>query len=355
MKKLRILTGRHVGASLDLPNGCHLLGPGDDCDITLTDWSFAPLRLHVGREGDDSVMIEWTAQALDAPDDGNAPAAVQPQWRTLADFEPREFDGTVICVGPAQGAWPSDMALLDAVFKPTPGRVARWAGATLRTRRAGAISAAAVAMGVLVFSAVVAGAQRPPPPAPGVDTVRAELQLQLDRVADGQLRVVAEPAGLVVTGMVDTPELAAAVRTVMQARRGPFPLLPRFTLATDVAETIRGTVGLRNATVKHVGGGVFTYVAEAADEAAARAAIERVSADLASTVKRIDATFERTEGRDSGPILSRLTVDGMSVVQTRDGVKHLVVTSSVSPRDALDLASRPFNSQPGASAIPTKE
>jgi type III secretion protein D len=355
MKKLRILTGRHSGASLDLPTGSHLLGPGGDCDITITDWSFAPLRLHVGGDGDDNVAIEWTAQAPEAQDDGSPPAAAQSQWRKLADFEPREFDGTVICVGPAKGVWPSDMALLDAVFKPTPGRVAKWAGSTLRTRRAGAISAAAVVTLVLIFSAVVAGARRPPPPAPSIDTARAELQLQLDRVADGQLHVKIEPAGLVVTGMVDTSEQAAAVRTVMQARRGPFPLLPRFTLATDVAETIRGTVGLRNAAVKHVGGGVFTYVAEATDEAAARAAIERVSADLASTVKRIDATFERTDGRESGPILSRLTVDGMSVVQTRDGVKHLVVTSSVSQRDALDLPSRPFNSQPGASAIPTKE
>jgi len=355
MKKLRILTGRHVGASLDLPDGSHLLGPGDDCDITITDWSFAPLRLHVGRDGEGSVVIEWTAQAPDALGDANAPAVAALQWRKLADFEPREFDGTVICVGPAQGAWPTDMALLDAVFKPTPARVARWAGATLRTRRPVAVSAAAVAALILVFSAVVAGARRPPPPAPGIDTVRAELQLQLDRVADGQLRVNIEPSGLVVTGMVDTPEQAAAVRNVMQARRGPFALLPRFTLATEVAETIRSTVGLPHASVKHVGGGVFTYVAEAADEAAARAAVDRVSADLAATVKRIDATFERTEGRESGPILSRLTVDGISVVQTRDGVKHLAVTSAVSPRDALDLPGRPFNSQPGASAIPTKE
>jgi type III secretion protein D len=354
MKRLRILTGRHVGASLDLATGSHLLGPGDDCDVTITDWSFAPVRLHIGRDGDDSVVIEWTPQAA-ALDEVPDAAAPQVQWRKLADFEPREFDGTVICVGPAKGVWPPDIALLDAVFKPTPGRVAKWAGSKLRTRRVAAIGAGAVVTLALVFSAVVAGARRPPPPAPSIETARAELQLQLDRVADGRLQVKIEPVGLVVTGMVDTLEQAAAVRAVMQARRGPFPPLPRFTLATDVAETIRGTVGLPNATVKHVGDGVFTYVAEAADEAAARAAIERVSADLASTVKRIDATFERTEGREAGPILSRLTVDGISIVQTRDGVKHLVVKSSVSQRDALDLPSRPFSSQPGASAIPTKE
>lgn len=353
MKKLRILTGRHAGASLDVDNGSHLLGPGPDCDITITDWSFAPLRLHVGRDGDDGVVAEWLASPpADAGGDAPPPRT---QWRKLADFEPREFEGTVICLGPAQGTWPSDVALLDQVFKPTAGRVVRWAGAGLRTRRVALISGAAVVTLSLVVSVVLAGAKRPQGPMPTLESARDGLQHDLDALVDGRLQVRIDATGLVVTGLLDTPEQATAVRAAMQARRGSFPALPRFTLATDVAETIRGTVGLPNAAVRHVGGGVFTYVAEAADEPAARAAIERVSADLAQTVKRIDATFERTEGKESGPILSRFTSDGISVVQTRDGVKHLVVKSSVSQREALTLSAPPFNFQPGASAIPTKE
>lgn len=356
MKRLRILTGRHVGAALDLPPGTHLIGPGGDCDVIITDWSFAPLRLHVGEDGDGEVMAEWTAAGSGSSEEPLSAGTPQAQWRKLADFEPREFEGTVLCLGPASGAWPPDVALLDAVFQPTPQRVARWAGSKLRTRRVAALSAAVVMALGLVVSAVLAGARQPQAPAPTLETARHSLQQELDRLQAGPLHVKVEQTALVVTGLIDTADQAATVHAAVRAHRGPFPMLPRFTVATDVAETIRSTVGLPNATVKHLGDGVFSYVAEVADERAARSAIERVSNDLAPAVKRIDATFEHTES-NSGPILSRLTVDGISVVQTRDGVKHLVVKPAVSTRDALNLSGNgpPFSFQPGASAIPKKE
>jgi type III secretion protein D len=356
MKRLRILTGRHVGAALDLAPGIHLIGAGSDCDINITDWSFAPLRLHVGKDGDGEVMAEWTPTEPAHGETPGSAGAPQPQWRKLTDFEPREFEGTVLCVGPAHGTWPADVALLDAVFQPTPQRVARWAGSKLRTRRVAALSAAAVVALGLVVSVVLAGARRPQAPVPTLETARASLQQELDSLQAGQLQVKVEQTALVVSGLLDNADQATTVHAAVRAQRGPFTILPRFTVASDVAETIRSTVGLPNATVRHVGDGVFSYVAEAADERAARAAIERVSSDLAPAVKRIDATFEHTES-SSGPILSRFTADGISVVQTRDGVKHLVVKSAVSTRDALTLSGSgpPFSFQPGASAIPTKE
>jgi type III secretion protein D len=358
MKRLRILTGRHVGASLDLPPGTHRLGPDGDCDITISDWTFAPLRLHVGSgsHGDDGVMAEWSPRQS-ADDAAEGTAAAPAQWRKLADFEPREFDGTVLCVGPAKGTWPSDVTLLDTVFQPTPGRVARWAGARLRTRRMAAVGGTvALVLGVLV-SVVVAGGRRPPEPAvPTLQEAQAALQAELERLAPAALHVRLEQSTLVITGMVDTLEQANAACAAIQARRGTYAALPRFTQASEIAEAIRGTVGLPNATVRHLGDGVFTYVAEAADERAARAAIDRVTTDLAPAVKRNDATFEQVEGGEAGgPILSRFTADGISVVQTRDGVKHLVVKPSVSVHDALTLSNPPFGSQSGASPIPSKE
>lgn len=358
MKRLRILTGRHVGASLDLPPGIHRLGPDGDCDITISDWTFAPLRLHVGNgsQGDDGVMAEWLPRA--GGDDAAEGAAAPPaQWRKLGDFEPREFDGTVLCVGPAKGTWPSDVALLDTVFQPTPGRVARWAGTKLRTRRMAVVgSTVALVLGVLV-SVVVAGVRRAPAPVPPtLQEAQATLQAELERVAPAALQVRLEQSTLVISGMVDTLEQANAARAAIQAQRGPYNALPRFTLATEIAEAIRSTVGLPNATVRHLGDGVFSYVAETADERAARAAIDRVTTDLAPAVKRIETTFEQVEsGEAGGPILSRFTSDGISVVQTRDGVKHLVVKPSVSVHDALTLSNPPFGSQSGASPIPNKE
>jgi type III secretion protein D len=75
-------------------------------------------------------------------------------------------------------------------------------------------------------------------------------------------------------------------------------------------------------------------VADVTDERAARAALDRMGADLAPAVKRIDASFEKIYPNDPlGPILSRSQLEGLSVVQTRDGVKHLVMEASGLPPD----------------------
>ena len=106
MKRLRILTGRHVGAHLDLADGAHVVGAGNDCDITITDWTFAPLELVVAADG---VTCRWYGQATPAAPDARPEAE---RRLVLADLAPREFDGIVLCVGPVDAPWPCDVQLL---------------------------------------------------------------------------------------------------------------------------------------------------------------------------------------------------------------------------------------------------
>jgi type III secretion protein D len=336
MKKLRILTGRHVGASIELPDGLSSIGPGADCDITISDWTFAPLQLRVSAE---SVETAWTDSEADAKAGARGAAG---QSGSLGDFQPREFDGTVICVGPVDGEWPSDVALLDVVFRPTPQRVARWAGAKLKTRRIAMWSAGAVAVIVAGFSGVIlsAGANVPPKPVYTLAQTQARLQTALEAIAPKRLQVRAEQNSIVVEGLVDAPEQAAAARQALEAGRGAFAALPRFSVASDVAEAIRSAVGQPNATVKYSGEGVFNYVAETADPRATRAALDRIATDLAPAVKRIDATLEQQVTEPNVRMLSNLQTDSVSVMQTRDGVKHLVVrppVPSITTRQVLAL------------------
>ena len=352
MKRLRILTGKHVGAHLDLLPGTHLVGAGNDCDITITDWTFAPLQLTIDRH---AVRCSWHQSGPAAAGKPRRPAAGGADIDhslPLADLEPREFDGIVLCIGPVDEPWPTDVQLLSVVFAPVPNRVARWALERV-PRRGMFIAVAGLVVISLGLSLPWLNAAPVQPLPPTLEETRARIQLALDRVAGGRLRAQVENRSIFVSGMAETSQEAEAGRAAIAANRGPHIAVPRFAVATDIAEAIRSTAGLTNPSVRHVGGGVFVVEAEVTDERAARNALDRMSADLAPAVTQIKASFEKIYPNDPlGPILSRSQIDGLSVVQTRDGVKHLVLdatkelTNEPPDAPAAAAASAPKPSQP---------
>jgi type III secretion protein D len=331
MKRLRILTGRHAGASLDLALGPHTTGAEPDSDVAITDWTIAPL--HIVVSDSDEVLASWSE--ADA-----AGVAVQ-QTHCFVDFEPRAFGDIVLCVGPADQAWPSDLQLLDSTFKPTPRRVARWAGARLRAGAASLLAGASVLALCVMGSVALMSAPKAEMPPETVASMTARVRQALAQAGQPELKVQPDRMGLLIVGMVESTEQAQAVNAAVHGIAGPVAVVLRVAVAAEVAETIRSTVGLAGAEVKHVGDGVFSYTGEAQDPKAVRQAIDRVSADLGDVVRRIDVTLEQTDKQTADiPILSSLKDDEISVVQTRDGVKHLVVAEperAVSASKALSL------------------
>lgn len=326
MKRLRILTGRHVGAHLDLADGVHIVGAGSDADVIVTDWTFPPVELTVAEGGVSCLWYEGTSVPA-APD-----ARPETERRlVLGDLAPREFDGIVLCVGPVDGAWPSDVDLLSVVFAPTPKRVARWARDRLPARLVPLMLAAGV-VGAVVMAWPWLEVSPPPVAVPTLEESRALAQRELDRVTGGRMAAVAEHGMLFLTGLAEDAQDAASGRAAVEALRVPYNVVPRFAVASAIAETLRGTGGLTNPTVRHEGGGVFSVTADVTDERAARAALDRIAADLAPAVTQVKASFERIYPNDPlGPILSRSQQDGLSVVQTRDGVKHIVIETVRAP------------------------
>jgi type III secretion protein D len=329
MKRVRILTGKHAGASLDLNVGSHSVNSDQDSDISISDWTFPPLRLVV--EADDSVVGCWFDKSSDDEDElvtastqtsDESPA----QAHQLTDFEPHAFGDIVLCIGSVDQDWPTDLQLLDKTFQPTPQRVAQWAGGRLRARAVSVVAGIAVLALCAGLSVLLTSPPKVVVPPDTLQTVTARLQNAIRVAGINNLTIKADSSSLMVSGMVDSNEQANAVRTALRTLDSPFPISQRFSVATDVAESIRSTVGLPAAQIKYLGDSVFSYTAEASDTKLARQAVERVAADLSGVVKRIEITLEETEKKSKEvPILSSMKDEEISIVQTRDGQKHLVV------------------------------
>jgi type III secretion protein D len=322
MKQLRILSGAHAGAFLDLSPGTHTLGRADDCDITLTDWSLEALALRIGADG--VVTAQWSG--------------AQPRGLRMDDLAPVDFGGLVACIGPCDAVWPPDAQLLAALrSSAAPGPFVTLRSSAIASRRGIASGFAAVMVAAIGLVWLASASSSPRDDGKGtLASTRVALQQQLDALAPNRLAVSSTAGALSVDGLVDTPEQARAVTIAMDAVPPRFPLMRHVSVATDVAESIRGALGLPGAQVSYRGARVFSVAVESADVAATQAAINRVAVDLSPLVRHIDAVLQETpEARVSMPaMLSTLTADGVSVMETRDHVKHLVITNVAA--DAAD-------------------
>ena len=319
-KRLRILSGTHAGAFLDLSPGTHSIGQADECDISIADWQFPALTLRLGADG--VALAQWTNGS--------------PQLLRFDDFVPVDFGGVRVCTGPSGADWPDDAALLAATRAVAPSGSLAAVRQRLVARPARAVPGAVAVIIALVSAGWLVSATRAnEAPAPTLEMSRAALQRAIDGVAAGRLSVRIAQGSLSIDGLLDDAEQLRAVNTALKAAPAGFPLQQHVSVATDVAETIRNAIGLPGAQITYRGAGVFGYAVKANDVAATQAAIDRVTADLSPVVKRIDAVLEEpaTPQPPSPSVLSSLSADGVSVMETRDGVKHLVLT--VAPDSVL--------------------
>lgn len=312
-KRLRILSGTHAGAYLDLSPGTHSIGQADECDISIADWQFPALTLRLGADG--VALAQWSNGS--------------PQRLRLDDFVPVDFSGVRVCTGPSGADWPDDAALLAATRAVAPSGSLAAVRQRLVARPARAVPGALAVIIALVSAGWLVSATRAnEAPAPTLEMSRAALQRAIDGVAAGRLSVRIAQGSLSIDGLLDDAEQLRAVNAALKAAPAGFPLQQHVSVASDVAETIRSAIGLPGAQITYRGAGVFGYAVKANDVAATQAAIDRVTADLSPVVKRIDAVLEEpaTPQPASPAVLSSLSTDGVSVMETRDGVKHLVLT-----------------------------
>ena len=345
MKQLRILTGEHAGVSLELTSTRYVIGADDEADIQLLDWQSAPVVIEVTEE--DVVSIALNPADLFALQADEA--------EPFGDFAPKRIGDIVLCVGPAQGAWPSDLELITRLTQPaadaaeaTPADAtasgdagASAAGLPLRSRRRmGRVLSVLAGLALLTgFGATVARMNQGPVPAPRgstAPTLKARVEQAVSELSLPGLDVVQSGEQVAVRGLVRGTAEAAALRSRLEALKAP-GIVHAYASAADVAQDIAEGLGLPGLEVSWRGGGVFAVSGRTADLDRLNAAAAGLRTDLAPLVKRIDIVATEKARSASAPISAALNAGELKYVQTRDGVKHLSLSGPAA--SAADEAS----------------
>lgn len=328
MKLLRILTGVHAGAQLQLTPGTHRVGADDDADIRLTDWRGADALLHVDASGVVSAQrVAAAVQMADTADGRAAPPVAGEEVVLLVDFVPMQFDDMILCVGADDAVWPSDLDLLSMLLtRPAEARFA--AERKKRRRYVGAIVACFVLGIVIVAGSLLTTTQMSRAALPRNADDRAQ------RVNEGLaaahvtgLQAHAVGNTVVVTGMVTSPADDDAVRNLF-ARISPTGISRNYDVAQNDARSIEDSLGVAGAHVRYLGDGNFAVTGAVSSRADLDAALARVRADLDPNVKNIVVqAAENSNVMAAGPAAASysemISSDDVRYAQTPDGVKHI--------------------------------
>jgi type III secretion protein D len=376
MKLLRILTGVHAGAQLQLTPGTHRIGADDAADIRLTDWRGVDAMLHVDAAGVVTAQRASLATAVEVQigeratsTGGGAPPDVADQETQeavlLLDFVPMQFDDMILCIGPNDIEWPSDVDLLSTLLT-RPAEEKFDAERRKRHRYTGVV-AACCALGAVVLSlSIIAATQmsRAAPPR------NADLRAQRVSEALAAARLTGLKAHalgntVVVTGMVASSADDDAVRALLD-RIAPTGISRKYDIAQNDAHSIEESLGIPGAHVQYSGDGQFAVTGVVTSKAALEAAVSRVRADLDSNVRSIKVTATETPSAQDGlgalSYSELVSADDVAYAQTPDGVKHIFAVDP--PRNAAPAtvasapdpsSSEPIASHPADTANPASD
>ncbi|AVS92509.1 secretion protein [Paracidovorax avenae] len=319
MKQLRILTGQHAGARIDLTPTRQHISADDTADIQLLDWTAEPVVIDAG---DDGMVHIATASA------GAEASAV------LADFTPRRFGDVVLCAGPADATWPADADII-ARLAPAAAVVAAPPAAPAKGRSMWPRITSAV-VGTALMTAALSAAVAPLsqsqaerkaltsvlPPEP----LKMRVERALAETSVAGYEVAQQGDGVVVRGLLRQPSDADALRQRLASFQGD-RIVQSFASATEVAQSISDALGQPGLRIAHHGNGLFTVTGEVANLAALQQNAARVATDLAPLVRGIDVTATQRPPASPPAMSALMETDGLQYMQTRDGVKHLSLTS----------------------------
>jgi type III secretion protein D len=238
----------------------------------------------------------------------------------------------VLCCGPEQGEWPSDVSLLELLMRPAP--LAAAVAAKSWRLYASLGMCAATLLGA--FGAVVmrqsAAAQQRIPQEPLKDQVFRAVQALPFR----GLYVTAEGDQVVISGLLESPPQVQTVRAAL-ARFPKLRLAHRYAAADQTARAIAESLGMPGLTVEYRSDGVFAVRGKVQGLAHLQEAAQRVAGDLAPLIKRIDVEVAELPPPDRVPVGSVMATDGLQVVETRDGAKYL----TLAPLPVVELVDPP--------------
>jgi len=340
MKQLRVLTGVHAGVHLPLSASTYRIAADEQADIQLVDWHAEPLVLELTENG----QVLALASPLNGSLHGSLNAAPSATLNAasgaavdeaagasapMADFEPRRFGDVVLCVGPADAAWPSDIELMERLMRPARA-VAEAAAPVIEAAATGSRRVlawglvAALTLGGLLVTVISRHAQAAraavkPEPLVG------QVYRAVSSAAIPEITVRAAGERVIVEGLLPDAAAAQALRQVLD--RFPAERIEhQYASAADIAQSISDALDTPGLVVRYRDHGVFVIGGRAAYPDRVRDASTRVAADLAPLVRGIEVAVAPAPVPDAVPVGAMLATDGLQYVQTRDGAKHLSLT-----------------------------
>ena len=299
IKHIRILTGRHRGASLELAAGTWRIGCDDDAAVHISDWQHAPIDLTIGADG----SISWRAG------DGAATG--------VAAGEALHFGDVALRGGGPEAE--------TAAAAPAPASPVR------RPRRRWLALGAVAVPATLLSTALLAMPPASPTAAAAHDGVRADIPALLARMGQGGLRVGERDGLTVVQGVVRTSADADAVRDLLR-RVAPGHAVAHLAVVNDVLASIGESLHEPTLKAAYAGNGNFVVTGTTRDGATVQRRLAQLAADLGPAVGRLDANV--TEVRPGWSVAdsdSALDAGGLRYVQSLDGSKHFPGASMAAP------------------------
>ncbi len=336
MKLLRILTGLHAGAELQLDVLTQRIGKDNEADIRLADWTEPSMQLTFNEHGEVQLEI-LDSEPLSLENEMNSSAS--PLTNTmlhpkimLVDWIPQKFGDVVLCVGQAGGNWPDDAQLLSLIFSPqTPSNEAEEESNILAapTRHKWLLLlASCVILGVIAINIGILSQIRQRAHIEyeaTVNTLPNQINRAFKQTNITGLEVSTRGDLVVIDGMVNTSADDAVVREIIEKFNDLGRISPHYDVASQVAQNIAESLDLPNIKVEYLGKGAFQVSGIVADLPGAQQALARLAPDLSSNIKKIDSRL--TTPRAGTPSYSGLMADGnVKYFETPDGVKHMYAT-----------------------------
>lgn len=296
IKQIRILTGRHRGASLHLAAGTWRIGCDDAAAVHISDWQHAPVDLTIADDG----RIRWRAGgAVD---------------NEVAEHQPIHFADVVLSIGDPDTVPADATQAADDAAPAAPAR--RWSARRWLALGAVAVPATLLSTALLAMQPrfVNAGVPR--------DGMRQDIPALLAGIGQPGLHVGRQDGLTVVQGVVRTSADADAVRELLH-RVAPGRAVAHLAVVNEVLASIGESLHEPTLRAAYEGDGNFIVSGTTRDGATVRRRLAQLAADLGPAVGRLDADV--TEVRPGWSVAdsdSALDAGGLRYVQSLDGSKH---------------------------------
>jgi type III secretion protein D len=276
-----------------------------------------------GAPGGASAAADDTALAGDHPAPDTAPVF-------MLDFLPMQFDQSVLCIGPDDVEWPSDLQLLSTLLKPgQPADEAVGNKPRARHRTFIALGLACVVLLLVTCVSVLSMAPRAKASLVPQDVAAMEnLNREFANAHLNELHAVLDGhGGVLVHGLVTNEADNLAARRLIAGVTAPL-VQPQYGIAEVIRRSIGESLPIDGISVRYDGDGVFSIAGSNVDMDALQQGVRRIRHDLPSSVRdiRIDATgVEQPDSPASSGYVAMVSSDTVRYAQTPDGVKHIFI------------------------------